>query len=360
MPRRPSHPAPLPSAVMLGAMLAALVASPFLPRHAAARTAAAPLAARDYLASIRPSPDLQAFLDRTIEELAARDSAITRVKLRIALLDLGAARGDADGHGPRLAERNGYAPVYPASVVKFVYLMAAHAWQEQGKLEIDPTLDALLTEMVIHSSNRATQQVFARLTGTEPGPALAAATYRDFSARRQVVKRWLETLGIDDLHCVHPTYDGNGDLFGRDVQFLRDKTVPGGLVSSGFANRQAMTAVGTAKLLALLATDRALSPASSAAARQRMRRDPARQPYLRHRIAGGTARLPGLEAYTKTGTWGPIFADAGIVRDPRGHQMVLVVFTDGTPPYRGDFIAELAHRCAAHVLSRPSSPASAR
>jgi len=91
-----------------------------------------------------------------------------------------------------------------------------------------------------------------------------------------------------------------------------------------------------------------------------MRRDPAEQPYLVDRIAGGTSRLPGLEAYTKTGTWGPILADAGIVRDASGRQLVLVVFTEGSPPYRGNFIAELAYRCAAHLLVRPASVDSER
>ena len=79
-----------------------------------------------------------------------------------------------------------------------------------------------------------------------------------------------------------------------------------------------MTAVGTVKLLALLATDRALSPADSETVRRRMRRDPIEQPHLAARIAGGAARLPGLEVYAKSGTWGPIYADAGIVRDAVG------------------------------------------
>ena len=122
-----------------------------------------------------------------------------------------------------------------------------------------------------------------------------------------------------------------------------------------FANRNAMTAVGTAKLLALLATDRALSPESSAAVRLRMRRDPVEQPHLAHRIAGGAARVPDLEVYSKSGTWGPIYADAGIVRHISGRQFVLVVFTAARPPYHGDFIADLAYRCAQHLLA-PTGP----
>jgi len=302
--------------------------------------------AAEWLATIEPSAELQQFLDRTIATAEASDPRLRASAVRVAVLDL------AHGEPPRLAHHDGTAPIYPASVVKFVYLMAAYRWQEQGRLRIEGDFDRDLTEMIRASSNQATRKVFARLTETEPGPELDAAAYREFRERRQSVKRWLATLGVTDLHCVNPTYDGNGDLFGRDAQFIGDATVAGGLGQGKAPNRQAMTAIGTAKLLALLATDRALSTEDSATVRRRMRRDPREQPHLAHRIAGGAARLPGLEVYSKSGTWGPIFADAGIVRHVEsGRQIVVVVFTEATPAYRGDFIADLTERAAARLLT---------
>jgi beta-lactamase class A len=224
--------------------------------------------------------------------------------------------------------------------------MAAYAWRDQGKLEIDPTFERLLREMIYASSNRATQRVLRRLTRTQAGPRLAPEPYAAFRERR-----------IEDLHTVHPTYDGGGDLYGRDLQFLEDPTVPGSLPDQKgpYRNRQAMTANGTARLLALLATDRALSPASSAEARQQMRRDPRRQRYLRQRIAGGADLRPDLEVYSKTGTWGPIFADAGIVRHASGHQLVVVAFLEDRPAYRGPFIAKLTRRAVRRLLPEPEA-----
>lgn len=308
----------------------------WLPANAAAADAP------EYLASIRPSPELQEFLDRTVDALAAADPKLRKVNAGIALLDM------SHGDPPLLAHRNGEAPIYPASVVKLVYLMAAYARQEAGTHRIDSEIDEQLTLMIHNSSNQATRRVFAWLTGTEPGPALPPDDYREFRERRLGVQRWLHTLGITDLHCVNPTYDGNGDLFGRDEQFVADRGLTGGLPhrDGELSNRNAMTAIGTAKLLALLATDRALSAESSATVRRRMRRDPKEQPYLAPRIAGGAARLPDMEVYAKSGTWGPIYADAGIIRHASGRQLVLAVFTEGRPPYRGNFIAELAQRCA--------------
>jgi beta-lactamase class A len=313
----------------------------------AARAAPPPAAAANaYLATIQASPELQTFLDRTMVTLTSPDPALRRAKVGIALLDL-----PKDGP-PRLAHVGGDVPIYPASVVKFAYLMAAYRWQEEGRLTIDPALDAQLESMIRESSNQATQKVFARLTATVPGPELPADEYKIYRERRQVVKRWLESLGIGDLHCVNPTYDGDGDLVGRDRQFLRDRTVKGGLASDDgeFPNRQAMTAIGTAKLLALLATDRALTPEDSATVRRRMKRDPKQQPHLAKRIAGGAARIPGLEVYAKSGTWGPDYADAGIVHAPDGHEFVVVVFTEAHPAYRGELIAQLTYRIAQHLF----------
>ena len=303
------------------------------------------------LESIQPSEELQAFLDAAIEELLAGDAALRKQTLRVAIIDLPTPSEAAPG----LAHYNGDSPVYPASVVKFVYLMAAYAWRDQGRLEIDPDFERVLRQMIYVSSNRATQRVVRRLTGTQAGPRLEPEPYAAFRERRQRVKHWLQELGIEDLHAVHPTYDGGGDLYGRDLQFLEDPTVPGSLPDQKgpYRNRQAMTANATARLLALLATDRALSPESSAEVREQMRRDPRRQPYLTRRIAGGADLRPDLEVYSKTGTWGPIFADAGIVRHASGHQLVVVVFLEGRPAYRGPFIAKLTRRAVRRLLPEP-------
>lgn len=305
-----------------------------------------PASARAWLASIRQPAELQSLLDRTLEEIGRSDARLLSASPRIAVIDL------APGEAPALAHHRGNVPVYPASVVKFVYLMAAYAWQEQGRLVIDATLDRELSEMIRESSNQATRKVFSRLTGTEPGPELAPQEYAVFRERRLLVKQWLESMGIDDLHTVNPTYDGGGDLFGRDQQFLRDRSVGGGLPARGsdYVNRQSMTANGTARLLALLAADRALSPADSAVVRSRMKRDVREQPHLVHRIAGGASSLAGAEVYSKSGTWGPIYADAGIVRGASGRQLVLAVFTDASPPYRGDAIALLTRKLASRLL----------
>lgn len=308
-------------------------------------------AARAYLARIQPSPELQAFLDGFVADALRHDPALARADLRASVLDL------TDPEAPRLAQWEGTRPIYPASVVKFVYLMAAYAFREQGRLAIDADLDRHLGEMIRVSSNQATQRVFERVTGAEPGPELPPEEYARFREQRLAVERWLQGLGIDDLHTVNPTYDGGGDISGREEQFLRDASVPGALPGFGtdFKNRTGMTANGTAELLALLARGLALSPEDTATVRERMKRDSRQQRHLAARIAGGAERVGGLEVHAKSGTWGPIYADAGLVRASSGREFAVAVFTQGRPPYRGDFIADLTEALARRLLV-PAAP----
>ena len=196
-----------------------------------------------WVAAIESSQLLQSWLHEEVEALRADDPALAKQTIRVAIIDL-----PPEG-APQLADWQGDSPVYPASVPKFVYLMAAYAWRDEGRLTIDRELDRQLQQMIYVSSNRATQKVVARLTETEPGPRLPPDAYAEFRHKRLGIKRWLAELGIRDLHTVHPTYDGGGDLFGREVQFLEDESVEGSLPNQTgqYRNRQAMTAVATAK-----------------------------------------------------------------------------------------------------------------
>ena len=312
--------------------------------------------ARAYLETIRPSAELQSFVSTTLEQLLAGDASLRKQKVRVALIDIPAVGP------PRRADWHGDSPVYPASVIKFVYLMAAYEWRDRGLLTIDADLDRQLRAMIVVSSNADTQQVVRRLTDTTAGPRLSPDEYAAFRERRLRVKEWLLELGVDDVHAVNPTYDGGGDLHGRDRQFLEDETVPGSLPYEGgpYHNRLAMTANAAAELLALLATDRAHAPSTAAEVRERMRRDVRKQGYLAKRIAGGTDLRADLEVFSKTGTWGPIFADAGIVRHSSGRQLAIAAFVEGTPAYRGSFIAQFTRAAVAHLLPPPDTAAKAK
>ena len=214
---------------------------------------------------------------------------------------------------PTLAHWKGDLPVYPASVPKFAYLMAVYHWRDQGELEIDKDLDRQLTQMVYSSSNRATQKVVSRLTDTQPGPRLEPEEYARVRRETPPGQTLVQRAGHHRSPSGPPRpTTAMATSTGATRQFLEDTEVEGSLPdqTGQYRNRAAMTANGSAELLALLATDRALSPETSAEVRERMRRTTKKQSYLTYRITGGAERcgVDGVDVFAKTGTWGPIYA----------------------------------------------------
>ena len=299
-----------------------------------------------FLSTVIISDTLQEFLETTVATLIANDRSLQGGAFQAALIDL------SQPQQPRMAHVNGDQRVYPASVVKFIYLIAAYQWAEENRIVLDTEWQHHLRRMIRHSDNQSTRWMVYRLTGTEPGPELPPEQYARFRENRLAVKRWLTTMGLDNLHCVHPTYDGNGDLFGRDLQFMRDRSFQGETIlqPGGFPNRLSVTALDITRLLALLATGHLLSPEDTEAVLKLMKRDIREQKYLERRIAGGASRISGLDVYSKSGTYRETFADVGIVKAANSKQLVLAVFIQNQEGYRGNFIADLTERCARYLL----------
>ncbi len=325
------------------AVLAVLVAEP--PRRRPRRATT--------LASIRPSPSCRRFSTRLVAALGGRgpDAAAGRRAHRAARPEprrcaaAGAApRGHADLPGQRRQVR------LPDGRLRLAGAGQAAASTRE--------LDDLLTQMIHESSNQATQEVFARLTGTTPGPALRARGLRRVPrspARRGALAATRSASRI----CTASTRPTTATATSSVATSSSSPTAVGGLPAprrTSSPNRNAMTAVGTAKLLALLATDRALSPRDSATVRRRMRRDPTEQPHLaapHRRRRGPSARPRGLREERHVG------ADLRRRRhraQPFGTAVRARRVHRGAPPYRGDFIADLTEHLAAAMLASPAHP----
>src|ERR687886_358498 len=76
----------------------------------------------------------------------------------VTLIDL------SDQAHPVQASFRGEERIYPASVVKLFYLAAAHRWLEDGKIQETDELRRALRDMIVDSSNDATQFVVDVLT----------------------------------------------------------------------------------------------------------------------------------------------------------------------------------------------------
>ena len=94
-------------------------------------------------------------------------SKLSGDELAVTLIDL------RDAEHPVRASYRGEAQIYPASVVKLFYLVAAHRQMEDGKLEDTAELRRAMKDMIVDSYNEATGYIVDLLTGTTSGPELS-------------------------------------------------------------------------------------------------------------------------------------------------------------------------------------------
>src|ERR1051325_7038489 len=119
----------------------------------------------------KQSAALQSLVDaavqKTLETFAAKKLGSN--ELAVTLIDL------RDPRNPGLASYRGNEQIYPASVIKLFYLVAAHRWLEDGKLQDTEELRRALHDMIVYSYNEATHYVIDLLTDTTSGPELPQA-----------------------------------------------------------------------------------------------------------------------------------------------------------------------------------------
>ena len=103
------------------------------------------------------------------------DKKLTEAQLSITLIDL------RDPQHPLTASFRGNERIYPASVVKLFYLVAVHRWLEDKKIQETDELKRAVHDMIVDSSNEATQYVLDVLTQTTGGFELLRKRWRSGS-----------------------------------------------------------------------------------------------------------------------------------------------------------------------------------
>src|SRR6185503_3033196 len=145
---------------------------------------------------------LQDLVDRaaktTLERFA--DKKLQENELSITLIDL------RDPNRPVTASFHGNERVYPASVVKLFYLVAAHRWLEDKKIEQTPELARALKDMIVDSSNEATQYVLDVLTHTTGGYELPPKEMEQWQFQRNAVNRYFSSLGYTNINVNQKTF----------------------------------------------------------------------------------------------------------------------------------------------------------
>jgi beta-lactamase class A len=242
------------------------------------------------------------------------DKKLTETQLSITLIDL------RDPKHPVTASYRGNERVYPASVVKLFYLGAVHRWLEDKKIQETDELKRAVRDMIVDSSNEATQYVLDVLTQTTGGFELPPKEMEEWQYKRNAVNRYYSAMGYTNINVNQKTFCE--DAYGREK------------VSRGpqGENRNKLTTDATARLLSEIVIGRAVNQAHSAQMMELLKRDytgtSKDNDDQGHGFTGIALQgMTGVRLWSKAGWTSTTRHDAAYIELPNGAKFVLVTFT---------------------------------
>jgi hypothetical protein len=246
---------------------------------------------------------------QTIEQF--KDQKLKEEELAVTVIDL------RDPNQLRSGSFRGDAGIYPASVVKLFYLVATHRWLEDGKLKDSDELRRGMRDMIVDSTNDATNWILEAVTDAGNGPLLDDAEWAKWVEKRNAINRYFASMGYMGINTCQKTFIEGP--YGRDKLFL----------AQGGSNRNKLTTDATARLLSEIALGKAVTPTRSKQMMDLLKRDPTTKPSTDNQNTDFTARaLPkGSKLWCKSGWTSTARHDAAYVELPDGRKFVLVVFT---------------------------------
>lgn len=261
------------------------------------------------------SPPLQTLIDETARTTLAKfaDKKLEAKQLAITLIDL------RDAAHPKMASFNGNQRIYPASVVKLFFFVAAHRWLEDKKIQDTAELRRALKDMIVDSSNEATHYIVDVVTHTTGGYELPPKEMKDWQHKRDAVNHYFASLGYTNINVNQKTHCE--DAYGRE----RVSREPNG------ANRNKLTTDATARLMMEIVTHKAVTPERSAMMMELLKRDPASKTADQDSQDTGFSGLalpPGTKYWAKAGWTSTTRHDAAYIELPTGEKFVLVTFTE--------------------------------
>ena len=266
---------------------------------------------------LEKSESLQTLVNRAAEETIAKFTAknFKAQNLAITLIDL------RNANQPLMAEFRGNEKIYPASVVKMFYDVALHQWIANGKLKLTPAIVKAEKDMIIDSSNEATQYIVDTLTATNNGEELSPGELKKYGEKREIVNRYFSSLGYTNINVNQKTYCES--LYGRERQWWNEGK-----------NRNMLTTNAVAQLLSEIALGKAVNAEHSLQMMDLMKRNwDTTSPDNDNQATGYTGialkNYKNAKLWSKAGWTAEARHDAAYVELPNGVKFVLVTFTTG-------------------------------
>jgi beta-lactamase class A len=268
------------------------------------------------LAQQQAKPSLQDVVDRAVKTTLERfaDKKLEEKQLSVTLIDL------RDSQRPITASFRGNERIYPASVVKLFYLVAVHRWLEDKKIESTPELTRAVRDMIVDSSNEATQYVVDVLTHTTAGYELPAKEMEEWQHKRNAVNRYFSELGYTNINVNQKTFCE--DAYGRE----RVSRGPNG------ENRNKLTTDATARLMMEIVTGKVATPERTAMMLDLLKRDYTGSSKdgddQGHGFTGIVLKdVAGARLWSKAGWTSTTRHDVAYIELPDGRKFVLATFT---------------------------------
>src|SRR5688572_25603429 len=250
----------------------------------------------------------------TVDRFAAQK--LEDKHLSITLIDL------RDPQRPVTASYRGNERIYPASVVKLFYLAAAHRWLEDKKIADTPELRRSLKDMIVDSSNEATQYIVDVLTHTTGGYELPPKEMEKWQHQRNAVNRYFTSLGYTNINVNQKTFCE--DAYGRESVSRGPKG----------ENRNKLTTDATARLMMEIVTGKVANAARTTAMMELLKRDYTGQSsdtddQGRGFIGMALKGREGFRLWSKAGWTSTTRHDVAYIEMPDGGKFVLAIFTTG-------------------------------
>lgn len=229
-------------------------------------------------------------------------------------------------HSVRGFTYRGVERIYPASVVKLFYMVAVNEWLEKQMLQTSKELERATRDMIVDSSNDGTSLVIDMLSGTTSGPELSAGPFETWKHQRNIVNRYIKSLGWEELETINVCQKTWGDgPYGRERAFYGEM----------LENRNMLTTNATARLLHSIvggvAVSSGRSQAMMALLKRSLKREDLPTDVEEDQITGflGSGLPENAQIWSKAGWTSQVRHDAAYIELPDLRPYLLVVFTEG-------------------------------
>ncbi len=215
--------------------------------------------------------------------------------------------------------------IYPASIVKLFYLVAIAEWLESKMVSDSPEIQRAVKDMIVDSSNDATSLIVDVLSGTTSGPSLPPAPFATWKQQRNIVNRYLQSLGWEEFQGINVNQKTWGDgPYGREREFVGEMR----------ENRNMVTTHAVARLFHSIIGGVAVSSQRSQTMMRLLRRDlqvSRPDPGEENQVTGflGEVLPHNAQLWSKAGWTSQVRHDCAYIEIPNRQPYLLVVFTEG-------------------------------